>query len=152
MSDKEKIRQEIEKRLSSLWDLIPEGEKVLKDDFTKEDANNLGRYTELESLLQFIDSLPAEPASKDLEEEISKWRNHYISVLDNNLRIDLRDIEVTANHFAEWQKQRDKLTWVDMNQITACYEITREKFGTGNYTDKEWGEDILKQYKEAKEE
>lgn len=38
MSDKELIKQEIEKRLSSLWDLIPEGEKVLKDDFTKEDA------------------------------------------------------------------------------------------------------------------
>lgn len=65
MSDKELIKQEIEKRLSSLWDLIPEGEKVLKDDFTKEDANNLGRYTELENLLKFIDSLPEEPNIKN---------------------------------------------------------------------------------------
>jgi hypothetical protein len=47
-----------------------------------------------------------ESASEDLKVEISKWRNHYISVLDNNLRIDLRDIEVTANYFAEWQKQQ----------------------------------------------
>lgn len=51
-----------------------------------------------------------EPASEDLKKEISKWRNHYISVLDNNLRIDLRDIEVTANHFAEWQRKKDQET------------------------------------------
>lgn len=43
---------------------------------------------------------------EDLKEEISKWRNHYISVLDNNFRIDLRDVEVIAKHFAEWQKEK----------------------------------------------
>jgi len=44
----------------------------------------------------------------DLEEEIKKWIRHYINVLDNNLTIDLRDIDVVARHFAKWQKKKDQ--------------------------------------------
>lgn len=60
MTDKELINNEIERRINNLWHLLPEGERVLQDNFTKDDANNLGKYTELESLLRFIDSLPEE--------------------------------------------------------------------------------------------
>lgn len=60
-----------------------------------------------EELLKDLE-LNKESSSEDLAKEISKWRNHYISVLDNNLRIDLRDIEVIANHFAEWQLSQMK--------------------------------------------
>lgn len=74
--------------------------------------------------------------SEDLKKEISKWRNHYISVLDSNLRIDLRDIEVTANHFAEWQKQQMYKLLVE--QITLNYNSGYEK----GLRDKE--EEILK--------
>ena len=85
MSDKELIKQEIEKRLSSLWDLIPEGEKVLKDDFTKDNANNLGKYTELESLLNFIDSISEESVSEDkLEKELAET---YLAVFDKKYPI-----------------------------------------------------------------
>jgi len=96
------IKQEIERRMNNLWYLIPEGEKVLKDDFTKNDANNLGKYTALESLLQFIDSLSEEPASEDLEEEIKNYFSGWC------MR-DSREQECffqTARHFAEWQRKQ----------------------------------------------
>lgn len=93
MTDKELIKQEIERRINLIQD-------------TNVTSYADGWIQAYKELLQFIDSLPEEHVSEDLKKEISKWRNHYISVLDNNLRIDLRDIEVTANHFAEWQKQQ----------------------------------------------
>lgn len=102
MTDKvQLIKQEIEKRMNNLWYLIPEGEKVLKDDFTKDDANNLGKYTALESLLQFIDSIQ-EPASEDLEEEIDRYYSDW-QFDDDTIYEDMRDI---CRHFAEWQKQQ----------------------------------------------
>lgn len=99
MTDKvQLIKKEIEKRLSLLWDLIPEGEKVLKDDFTKDDANNLGKYTELESLLKLIDSLQDEPASEDLEEAASKY-----------VREDFHErSRADFKAGAKWQKQQMK--------------------------------------------
>lgn len=107
MSDKELIKQEIERRIVQAEEFA-ERAKGANDDSSKLSWDFVA--TQNQSLLQFIDSLPEEPASEDLKKEISKWRNHYLSVLDNNLRIDLRDIEVTANHFAEWQKKKDQET------------------------------------------
>ena len=84
--------------------MIPEGEKVLKDDFTKDDANNLGKYTALENLLNFIDSLPKEPASEDLEEEIlCRWEDDPHTLWPKCPYSDFKNI---AYHFAEWQKQQ----------------------------------------------
>ena len=110
MTDKvQLIKKEIEKRLSLLWDLIPEGEKVLKDDFTKDDANNLGKYTALESLLQFIDSLPEEP-SKDLEEAAEECVDEEdYSIIDNDgyPLYTSEYLEYMFKKGAEWQKQKD---------------------------------------------
>lgn len=99
MSDKvQLIKQEI-KKLKQTNGFLPVDNHEICDAYRAR-----GYQFACDDILQFIDSLSEEPASEDLEEEISKWRNHYISVLDNNLRIDLRDIEVTADYFAEWGK------------------------------------------------
>lgn len=123
MSDKELIKQEIEKRLSLLWNLIPEGEKVLKDDFTKEDANNLGKYTELESLLKFIDSLPEEPASEDLEEAADKYALRD-SQAYKGVHCTYVDDKIAFKVGAKWQKQKDleDLFKSDMTMPNKFYE------------------------------
>lgn len=101
MTDKELIKQEIERRLPNLWYLIPEGEKVLQDNFTKEDANNLGKYTALESILRFIESLPEEH-NDDLEEAADKYAyNEFPSIgIPNTV------IELAFKAGAEWQKKK----------------------------------------------
>ena len=106
MSDNvQKIKEEIERRMNNLWYLIPEGEKVLKDDFTKDDANNLGKYTALENLLHFIDSLPEEPASEDLEE--------YAKKLTKGAALDKHNLIWMCKKGAEWQKQQIMKNAVD---------------------------------------
>ena len=40
--DKDALVAEIERRTDELWALIPDGEKVISDKHTKEDAFNLG--------------------------------------------------------------------------------------------------------------
>jgi hypothetical protein len=105
MTDEEKIKQEIEKRLSLLWDLIPKGERVLQDNFTKDDANNLGKYTALESLLKFIDSLPEEPASEDLEEAADQYALRD-SQAYKSVHCTYVDDKIAFKAGAEWQKEK----------------------------------------------
>jgi hypothetical protein len=117
------IKEEIERRMNNLWYLIPEGEKVLKDDFTKDDANNLGKYTALENLLHFIDSLPEEPESKNpvgKEEEKLKLRQAAISYLEKQQGKELNSVseEQCLRIYAfeggsEWQKQEIMKNAVD---------------------------------------
>lgn len=64
---KEKILGEIERRTDDLYKELPDASKVLNGDISTTEANITGRYTELESLLLFINSLPEEPVSKDIE-------------------------------------------------------------------------------------
>lgn len=90
MSDKELIKQEIERRIAegSSKNYISEGALAL------------------ESLLDFIDSLPEESASEDLEEYYTKeflpkeWfaKPGHRTISQFNF--------FTARHFAEWQKQK----------------------------------------------
>lgn len=67
MTDKELIKQEIERRIKNLEFSL---ENNCVEKYSKLDI--LGNITTLESLLQFIDSLPEEPAS---EEEIEALNN-----------------------------------------------------------------------------
>lgn len=99
------IKQELEKRLSLLWDLIPEGEKVLQDDFTKDDANNLVKYTELESLLRFIDSLPEEH-NEDLEEAANDLTKIYAGEGCVDPKREGFAFYVGFKNGAKWQKQQ----------------------------------------------
>ena len=69
--DKDALVAEIERRTDELWALIPDGEKVISDKHTKEDAFNLGKYTALESLDKFIDTL--EVKEVDLEKEATRF-------------------------------------------------------------------------------
>lgn len=89
MTDKELIRQEIERRI--------------KEGSSKNDISE-GALA-LNSLLDFIDSIPDKPESKDLEEEIDRfedWINNF-NQSDYPTSYTVRDI---ARHFAEWQKQQ----------------------------------------------
>lgn len=44
--------------------------------------------------------------SKDLDDEIRHWKEHYIKVKELGFQIDLKDIEVIAKYFAEWGKMQ----------------------------------------------
>lgn len=63
------------------------------------------RWAYLDDLLK-IASLPCEPSSEDLEEEIDRfedWLNNF-NQSDYPTSLTVRDI---ARHFAEWQKRKD---------------------------------------------
>lgn len=93
MTDKERIKQEIERRYNC--------EKCCPLD---REANVAAAV--LQELLLFIDSLPEEPASEDLEEfAIDTWNNY--------IGLDLMHVDEAvafANKIAEWQKQKDQET------------------------------------------
>ena len=63
--DKCALVAEIERRTDELWELIPDGEKVFSNKHTKEDTFNLGKYTALESLDKFIDTLEVKEVDLD---------------------------------------------------------------------------------------
>ena len=92
MTDKELIKQEIER----LFDEYPMLRGMLKH------------------LTIFIDSLPEEPVSEDLEEELDNFLKDPVfgKLINRNAGI------VLAHHFAEWQKQRmiEKVVkWLEEN-------------------------------------
>lgn len=80
MTDKEKIRVEIERRLKGLSD------------------GCVGQRFAYQTLLSFIDSLQEEPVSEELEEEIDAWCQNVIT--------GLPIVKEAARHFADWQKQQ----------------------------------------------
>lgn len=86
----EKIRAEIERLIADL------GEQ---------------RDVLLEELLEFINSLPEEPVSEDLEEEIIKIRKHYFINDDWDKReLDGIDISNMLRHIAKRQEKKDQST------------------------------------------
>ncbi len=92
MTDKEKIKAEIERLLR----VKEETSHLNQSDF------NSGRWKGLMEVKSFIDSLPEEPASEDLEEEIKLIAGDYeqVEVAWNN------DFDFIARHFANWQKEQ----------------------------------------------
>lgn len=94
MTDKEKIREEIERRINLLknGDADPEVLKRVE-----------GVLLAYNSVLQFINSLPEEPSTKVLEEEATRFvktKEFYES--------EENPVVLIARHFAEWQKEKDK--------------------------------------------
>lgn len=95
MTNIEKIRQEIERR---------------KKEFMHDSlASTIGRYYEDRDILAFIDSLPEEKPSDDLEEAAEEYASDgSIGFID----MTAYNIDMTAyNAFiagAEWQKEQDK--------------------------------------------
>ena len=71
--DKYVLVSEIEKRLNELYDLLPNASEVVKDNYTKDEANITGKYTALESFSKFLDTL--EVKEVDLDEAARKWED-----------------------------------------------------------------------------
>jgi hypothetical protein len=93
MTDKQLIKQEIE--------------RVYRHYLCAQEFDS-GYNMALDDILRFIDSLPEEPASKDLEEEIKSWIPAHIKGGGEYMRkVAIEWSEIVARHFAEWQKQKD---------------------------------------------
>lgn len=102
MTTKELIRQEIERELSA-------HDKVDHlDAFEVGKAWNRGHRKALERLLSFLDTLPDEPVSDDLEEAAD---DHIRKVVDAaghpGWDWETQDIADAFKAGAEWQKQKD---------------------------------------------
>ena len=113
MIDKEEILKHIEQRVD-----------VLNTDYQSYKKNNDSAgliyvatvKSELEKLKTFIDSLPEEPVSKDLEEEINK----FVDIPENQGNPDLKEeLSKCAHHFAQWQEQQDEKDTSDV--LTVVY-------------------------------
>ena len=104
MTDKQKIRAEIESSM-----------KACEEAFNICPSTAFGsRIDSYKALLSFIDSLPEEPVSEDLEEEIENYIKDSLAIKfpttdKEQIKADIRYI---ARHFAEWQrKQLMKELW-----------------------------------------
>ena len=86
--DKDKIIEYVKKRL------IPTVSRGNIDDWER------GADNERINFLSYINTLPEEPASEDLEEEINR--------VDDWYPVELNYIQEIAHHFVEWQKQKDE--------------------------------------------
>lgn len=90
MSNIDKIRQEIERR-----------KKICEGIFEREsDTYYQGKAVAYGELLPFIDSLPEEKPSEDLNDEIKKFIEEYGYERGEDKLL----IAIVARHFAEWQK------------------------------------------------
>ena len=100
---KDALVAEIERRTDELWALIPDGEKVIGDKHTKEDAFNLGKYTALESFGKFFNTLEAKEV--DLQEEINnEWEK--CNPIDEGMGVEsafihIEAFDMIARHFFE---------------------------------------------------
>lgn len=107
MTDKEKIIVEIERRINFL-------DGMINTDFGR------GSLDTLNKVLNFINSLPAEQPSEELEEEIKR---KYES--DNALMMPIKDFRKLILHFTNWQKEQ--------MMKGLCYEtkVYRDEEGDG---------------------
>lgn len=98
MTDKEKIKEEIER--------LDEKYRELRVDGTIQQAKEADLVVHvLQQLNNFIDSLPKEPASEDLEEEIDRFAKAIIP--SRSKTITRNNLSLCAKHFAEWQHGKD---------------------------------------------
>ena len=96
MTDKEKIRAEIERLF------------IKAENGGGSEYFNGAKHT-LITLKNFIDHMQENPASEDLEEEINAYLKVSLAVKFPTLDIESikADVRYIARHFAEWQKQQD---------------------------------------------
>lgn len=96
MSNIEKIRQEIERRM----------EELERDKYINIDAKAC-RHSELKFLERFIDSLPEEKLSEDLEEAADKHIRKVVDVAGHpGWDWETQDIKDAFIAGAEWQKKQ----------------------------------------------
>jgi hypothetical protein len=73
--------------------------------------DNYGKIRAYNEVLSFIDSLPEEPVSESLKDEIAKFNDNYFPETDNGLNIEMRNelrtiVGVAAKMSAQWQKEQ----------------------------------------------
>lgn len=98
-----------------------------------------------DDVIAFIDSLPEEPLSKDLEREIGLYTTHSLLKKRNHdtgvYHLTQKDCDDIARYFAEWQKQqmiKKVVEWLNSNTVTmkadhceytaSSYNLRKEKF------------------------
>jgi hypothetical protein len=106
MTDKELIKQEIEKEIGNIKRYIynPSLAGHSKRDMTV-------AYETLNKLLQFIDSLSEEPVNEDFEEALTECVNRRLEIdefVDDSIKFAFIE-------GAEWQKQKDQESSCDVN-------------------------------------
>jgi len=115
--NKEKIRAEIERLLNKEWRLADSTEGKYRCETYRE-------------LLEYIDSLPEEPVSEDLEKEINRY-------IDPLTPADIQEnpftsIEKCAHYFANWQKKQTinkACKWLkEWNAYRVCLEGRKDWF------------------------
>lgn len=106
MRNKELIRTEIEKLKEKYY-------KRGEESDAKQDGCGMywgGVCSCLNEVLTLIDSIPQEPVSEDLEQEIQRHLKDCLDVKFPTTDIESvkKDVEFTARHFAKWQEEKDK--------------------------------------------
>lgn len=106
MRNKELIRTEIEKLKGKYY-------KRGEESDAKQDGYGMywgGVCNCLNEVLTLIDSIPQEPVSEDLEQEIQRHLKDCLDVKFPTTDIESikKDVEFTARHFAKWQEEKDK--------------------------------------------
>lgn len=105
MTDKQKIKAEVER--------LKEENSIGLSEYEAGFCNGVGETCE--QLLSFINSLPEEPASEDLEKEIKRYINEEVIVTSENVVISkhhefhnfyVENLVDVARHFANWQKKQ----------------------------------------------
>lgn len=94
MTDKELIKQEIEKQID-----------YAEDDTRYTESYREGLIAAYQTIKAFIDSLPEESASEDLEEEIDRFAKTVVP--SRSKTITKNNISLCAKHFAHWQHGKD---------------------------------------------
>lgn len=114
MKDKEKIKQEI-KRLKRTNGFLPVDNHEICDAYRAR-----GYQLACDDILQFIDSLPEEPAREDLEEEYENYFTMHEMDIVLNPYTNCKGI---ARHFAEWQKQNDFQDFMEKAERYLRYRV-----------------------------
>lgn len=103
----QKIKEEVERLKNHTLNI-----QKSKDGFVT--SVGQGRVEAFNDILQFIDSLPEEHASEDLEKEIGKYTTNHLLKKRNHstgvYHLTQKDCDDIARHFAEWQKKKDQET------------------------------------------
>jgi len=118
MTDKEKIRAEIEKKIKML------------SPFTHQGSDTCGKVIrQLESLVSFINSLPEEPISEDLDKAAQKYANSEYdrkkpATLPDKCRGCYAPIMYAFNAGAQWQKSK-LVTWLTRESDFLIQELQK---------------------------
>ncbi len=139
MTDREKIREDIERLQNSINECIDDL-AIARD--RKDDGEELIALRRMEALLgdvkqtctSVLNSLKEEPVSEELKVELEKYiKDHFtidteqldrfgIEEKDYMYSMDKSDILALVEHFAKWQKQQ-----FEKNRLKHCNSITNEQ-------------------------